>query len=158
MRRPVIDQLVWLAIAIVLSCRHLCAAANLPQPGIISAGEFHTCGIKRDGSVACWGDNGFGQASPPAGTFIQITAGGRKTCGIRRDGTVACWGNNYDGQATPPAGTFIGVSAGENHTCGVKTDGNVICWGSYGSGAIRPSGRPIYSGQRGRRTQLWSKG
>ena len=27
----------------------------------ISAGEYHTCGLKSDGTLACWGSNGFGQ-------------------------------------------------------------------------------------------------
>jgi uncharacterized repeat protein (TIGR01451 family) len=26
---------------------------------------FHTCGLRTDGSLECWGDNGVGQASPP---------------------------------------------------------------------------------------------
>ena len=32
----------------------------------ISSGGFHTCGLMRDnGSVVCWGENEYGQASPP---------------------------------------------------------------------------------------------
>jgi alpha-tubulin suppressor-like RCC1 family protein len=27
----------------------------------IAAGKRHTCALRSDGSVACWGDNGFGQ-------------------------------------------------------------------------------------------------
>ena len=27
----------------------------------ISAGEFHTCGLRQNGTVACWGDNSYGQ-------------------------------------------------------------------------------------------------
>ena len=32
----------------------------------VSAGYFHTCGVRNDGSVACWGDGEHGQATPPA--------------------------------------------------------------------------------------------
>ena len=74
----------------------------------VSAGALHTCGVKRDGSVACWGSNEdlegnvVGQATPPAGEFASISAGALHTCGVKRDGSVACWGLNEDGQSTPP--------------------------------------------------------
>ena len=31
----------------------------------ITAGTFHTCGLREDGGVACWGYDNHGQASPP---------------------------------------------------------------------------------------------
>ena len=45
-----------------------------------------------DGSVACWGNGDFGQATPPAGEFSSVSAGYGYTCGVRTDGAVACWG------------------------------------------------------------------
>ena len=95
----------------------------------VSAGSGHTCGVKTDWSVACWGNNGDGQSTAPTGTFAQVSAGGYHTCGVKTDGSVACWGWNNYGQATAPTGTFAQVSAGFYHTCGVKTDGSVACWG-----------------------------
>ena len=95
----------------------------------VSAGYLHTCGVRTDGTLACWGSNSDGQATPPDGTFSQVSAGGFHTCGVRTDGTLACWGGNSDGQATPPDGTFSQVSAGRFHTCGVRTDGTLACWG-----------------------------
>ncbi len=96
----------------------------------VSAGGIHTCGVRRDGSVACWGnDSDDGRATPPAGEFASVSAGGIHTCGVRRDGAVDCWGDGDYGQATPPSGEFASVSAGEYHTCGVRRDGAVACWG-----------------------------
>ena len=95
----------------------------------VSAGGRHTCGVRRDGSVACWGSNEYGQATPLAGEFASLSAGSNHTCGVRRDGTVICWGDDDYGQATPPAGEFASVSAGDYHTCGVLWDGSVACWG-----------------------------
>ncbi|MCJ7510928.1 MAG: hypothetical protein MUP14_08600, partial [Dehalococcoidia bacterium] len=88
--------------------------------------------------VACWGDNYFKQATPPAGTFSQVSAGYIHTCGVKTDGTVACWGYNADGQATAPTGTFSQVSAGGAHTCGLTTDGTVACWGLNDGGQATP--------------------
>ena len=31
----------------------------------VSSGFTHTCGLRSDGSVACWGDDQYGQATPP---------------------------------------------------------------------------------------------
>jgi alpha-tubulin suppressor-like RCC1 family protein len=104
----------------------------------ISAGWQHTCGVRTDGTMVCWGNNNFGQLASPAGTFTQVSAGEMHTCGVRTDGTLACWGWNGDGQATPPAGTFTQVSAGEMHTCGVKTDGTLACWGNNSFGQATP--------------------
>ena len=59
----------------------------------VSAASGHTCGVRRDGSVASWGINSRGQATPPAGEFASVSAAGGHTCGVRRDGSVACWEN-----------------------------------------------------------------
>ena len=107
----------------------------------ISAGKGHTCGVDAGGSVVCWGDNGDGEATPPAGLFISVSAGGRHTCGLDAGGLVVCWGDNDDGQSTPPAGLFVSVSAGAWHTCGLKGDASIACWGDNNDGqATAPTG------------------
>ena len=45
-------------------------ARSTPPAGIftsVSAGGDHTCGMKADGTVVCWGKNTSGEATPPAG-------------------------------------------------------------------------------------------
>jgi hypothetical protein len=81
------------------------AVGSAIMPETVSAGPGHTCGLKTDGSVACWGLDNYGQSTPPAhsaGAFAQVSAGGYHTCGLKTDGSVACWGDNGDGQSTPP--------------------------------------------------------
>ena len=114
----------------------------------VSAGGLHTCGVRTDGTVACWGSDAYGQASPPAGTFRQVSAGAYSTCGVKTDGTVACWGNS--GQSSAPAGTFRQVSAGNYSTCGVRTDGSLACWGSDGKAGVPTTGhfRQVSVGSR----------
>jgi alpha-tubulin suppressor-like RCC1 family protein len=58
----------------------------------VSAGAYHTCGVRTDDRLACWGYNGSGRASPPPGTFKTVSAGSNYTCGVRTDELVACWG------------------------------------------------------------------
>ena len=90
------------------------------------------------GSVACWGSDYYGQATPPAGSFVSVSAGWDHTCGVRSDGSVTCWGWNESGRSTPPAGSFVSVSAGGFHTCGIRSDGSVACWGSDAAGLSTP--------------------
>ncbi len=103
----------------------------LPQ---VSAGGWHTCGIKGDGTVACWGDDADGQATPPGGIFQQVTAGGEHNCGIKGDGTWLAGVMMIMVRLTPPGGTFQQVSAGGWHTCGIKGDGTLACWGNNAAG------------------------
>jgi Concanavalin A-like lectin/glucanases superfamily/Regulator of chromosome condensation (RCC1) repeat/EGF-like domain/Human growth factor-like EGF len=109
-----------------------CNAASGPGPvAQVSAGEFATCALKTDGTLACWGSNSGGQLNAPGGTFTQVSAGNYHGCALRTDGQVSCWGNNYYGQATPPSGTFTQVVASKNNTsCGIRTGGAVACWGN----------------------------
>lgn len=97
-------------------------AALAPTPVIgmddaiqISAGDAHTCAVRRDGSVWCWGDDLHGQlgrggvggadafsAAPvQVGSLadaVEVRAGGAHTCARTRAGQVYCWGNGSEGQ------------------------------------------------------------
>ena len=124
---------------------YLFMMTNTVLAAVLEAGMFHTCGIQIDNTVVCWGQNRLGQATPPDGTFLQVSAGLKHTCGIQTDKTVTCWGDNKEGQAAPPSGAFLQISAGWYHTCGIRVDNTVACWGSenkendYGQ-AMPPSG------------------
>jgi hypothetical protein len=65
------------------------------------------CAIRVDGTLACWGSEGFDDDSDdelsmraPAGTFTAVTVGGDTACAIRPDGMAVCWGE-YDETARP---------------------------------------------------------
>ena len=105
-------------------------AAEGMVTGSVESGDHHNCGVKTDGSVACWGRNAEGQSTPPAGTFTQVSAGSSHSCGVKTDTSIACWGANGSGQASPPADSFTQVSAGAAHSCGLRTNGSVVCWGN----------------------------
>jgi len=104
----------------------------------VSAGYCHTCGIRDDDSLECWGSNDDGESAPPMGSFSKVSAGKWSTCGLMRDGWLACWGYDYDGLNTPPTGTFTDLSSGDAHSCAVRTDGTIECWGTNLFGASTP--------------------
>ena len=107
----------------------------------VSAGGWHTCALKTDGSVVCWGNNGEGESAVPAGLAptVNITTGQFSTCAASTAGTVACWGDNYYGESTPPALTgAVQVAAGLYHACARISDGTVQCWGRADEGETAP--------------------
>jgi hypothetical protein len=97
----------------------------------VSTGTGHACALASDGWIQCWGDDSFGQSSPPVGRFSQMDVGGDHSCAVNSDGEVQCWGYDNKGQATPPTeGTFVAVSTAEEHSCALDTDGEIVCWSS----------------------------
>ena len=95
----------------------------------VEAGGDHTCAVKLDGGLACWGRNGANQLEAPPGTFTHLSAGTDHTCAVRAEGSLACWGSNTYGRAEAPAGKFVAVSAADDHSCALRSSGSIECWG-----------------------------
>ena len=106
----------------------------------VDAGWWHSCGLRVDGSIDCWGSNPFNQADAPAGQFSGLAAGAHHSCGLRVDGSIDCWGSNALGQANAPPGRFAALAAGWGHTCGLRTDRSLDCWGVNWNGSADPPG------------------
>ena len=120
----------------------LAAGGSFFYGGILDAG--HSLAIRVDGSIACWGMNGVGQAPPDGvpGDFVAIAAGSGHSLALRVDGSIACWGSNRSGQA-PPAGVpgnFVAIAAGDLHSLALRVDGNIACWGLNEDGQAPPAG------------------
>ncbi|MGE4649584.1 MAG: thrombospondin type 3 repeat-containing protein, partial [Myxococcota bacterium] len=108
----------------------------------------HSCGIRFDGSIECWGDTSLGASAPPlAGSsgsgrrFVQVSSGAFHNCARRANGAVECWGEGDAGQTSAPSGAFVHLASGATHSCGLRPDSRVECWGDDGSGVPAPDGR-----------------
>ena len=140
----------------------------------VTVGDRHTCIVKLDGSVWCWGANDLGQlATDPAvtpsspvpvaiagfdtGAAILELRARRHTCALRGDQTLSCWGDNTAMKANPldpaatvlvPAATPAAVPAmhlgvGGTHTCvGRGARQAPTCWGDNSSGQLTSTETP----------------
>ena len=118
----------------------------------VSAGHRHTCAVRSDGVVECWGDNFFEQApasrTPGTGAFAAVDAFGYRSCALRSDGAIECWGQEPTGTTVPAAGTiFTAVATGAAHSCGLRSDGVAQCWG-YDDDGQAPAQRTATTGDR----------
>ena len=93
----------------------------------VSLGEGHSCGLRADATIVCWGDETSGQVDAPGGRFSGVVAGPDFSCGIRANGTRECWGRT--GLLLVPDWPFANVDAGPRHWCGVRSEGTLACWG-----------------------------
>ena len=124
----------------------------------VAAGAAHTCAVRTDGTLWCWGWNLFGQlglgddtdqelpqqvTSPAADGWTLVETGGEHTCALRTH-ALWCWGHNAYGQLgiggttdqvsprrvpVPSRRGWSLVSLGDHHTCATHTGHALYCWG-----------------------------
>jgi alpha-tubulin suppressor-like RCC1 family protein len=99
----------------------------------IAAGRNHNLALCYDGTVVAWGDNSFGQASPPSNltNVVAIAAGYLHSAALCSNGTVVVWGDNTFGQTNVPPGlsNVVAIAAGDFHTLALLSNGTVVGWG-----------------------------
>ena len=128
----------------------------------IAMSPYHTCVIKVEGSLWCWGKNDYGQLgngttfgsfydlSTPEGMvqvdmdrdWQAIAVGPSHTCALKKEGSLWCWGRNTSGElgdgttvtkgepspvSNFPSGSQIAME--QTRTCSIDINGFLWCWG-----------------------------
>lgn len=131
----------------------------------IAAGNDHTCAIRSDGAIFCWGANGSLQCGSStaselhlptelllADDAVQLGLGEVHSCARMTTGEVLCWGSGggadqrlgYDERTTtatpmPVVGltaNAVDLAVGWWYSCVALEDDTVRCWGQNASGEL----------------------
>ncbi len=107
----------------------------------ISAGYYHTVGVKQSGTVVAVGKNDMGQCNVSDwGDIVAVSAGDYHTVGLKENGTIVAVGNNGMGQCNVSDWEdIVAVSAGYLHTVGLISDGMVVAVGKNDMGQCNVS-------------------
>ena len=142
----------------------------------VSSGNYHTCALKTDSTVLCWGRGNNGRlghgstngSSYPAqviasegstdvlSNIVQVSSGGSHTCALKDNGTIFCWGEGGGGrlgngdtaETSHPVGVLeaenstdllsniVQISSGDSYACALSDLGKVWCWGNGDDGQL----------------------
>ena len=68
----------------------------------VSSGEHHTCAVRTDGQLVCFGFSPCGRCDVPTdlGPVLAVAAGAEHTCAVRTDGQLVCFRLTFWGGVT----------------------------------------------------------
>ncbi|HEY7374950.1 MAG TPA: RCC1 domain-containing protein [Polyangia bacterium] len=100
--------------------------------GFLSAGNDGTCGVRTDGTLACWGYFYTYDAPQVAGTVRNVSRQ-LGVAAVLADGSLGLWGAPASVLAGPaPAGVYQQAVVGEDGLCARAATAKVSCWGHAG--------------------------
>jgi len=118
----------------------------------VGAGDHHTCAVRSDQSLWCWGDNEYGQlvadTSPfsfqstpimvSGGQATSLALGSRTTCALGPNQAAYCAGLDVASRRLPVQvpGTWAKGTAGMQSTCALDAAQLMHCWGNNTYGQL----------------------
>lgn len=125
----------------------------------VDTGWYHTCGVRKNKRLFCWGDNTHGQLglgdrrmrTKPTrlpGRWRKVAVEGWTTCAVKKNRSLHCWGRNLLGQVgdgtmvdrsrpvkvAGPAWRRVDVSW--THACAIHRNRSTWCWGNNDRGQL----------------------
>jgi alpha-tubulin suppressor-like RCC1 family protein len=136
-------------------------ALGLERAVVLAAGGDHTCAIRDDGTIACWGGNARGQTGsvplgstsaptdveglPPGDRPVGLALSSESSCAVLASGAVWCWGEGFG----PASGSFsvdplplegianiVQIAATGDGLCVRQRSGVVRCMGGNAYGQL----------------------
>lgn len=160
---PAADQYAWRPPGQVVGLTDVVEVARFSS---------HSCALRTDGTVWCWGSNSSGQLGAPLAGFnsavplrvegltsvTDVAVTNESSCATRTDGTVWCWGFTGNGTVIAPGRTVpvpqqvpgvadaSTVAIGADLACATTRAGAVWCWGGGGADGERGNGATTVGG------------
>lgn len=154
-----------------LSATPVTVDSGLTSVKHIAAGRHHTCAIRDDDTVWCWGRNNQGQlgigslvdsvlpqevdTSGGFGGASALSAGQQHTCARDTSGVGWCWGDGADRrlgdgftQDAQSPNLVVGIgpvtlmATGNKHSCATAASGEAWCWGRGFDGQLGSGDSP----------------
>jgi flagellin-like hook-associated protein FlgL len=114
----------------------------------VAAGNWHTIGLRSNGSVVFLHGGSFVPPEALSGV-VAIAAGDVYSMALKNDGSVIAWGDNTYGQVDVPSGLsgVVAIAAGGTYSLALKNDGSLVGWGNVSVPADALTGNmvPTYS-------------
>lgn len=129
--------------------------AGLGNVRQVFAAYGFACGLKKDATLWCWGENDAGQlgdgtrrtSSKPRRVrglsgVRQVALSTNQSCAVTTSGALWCWPGPGKGQRRlhprriPGLTGVSAVAMGTDHVCAVATGGQVWCWGKNQQGQL----------------------
>jgi alpha-tubulin suppressor-like RCC1 family protein len=124
-----------------------------------ATGSKHSCGIKSEGGLYCWGENDKGELGlrgpqtrfQPTRvgeeTWLAVAVTNGRTCGIEDEGgkgPLSCWGQSKPlgptQKSTPSAldesQEYTTLSLDDDRGCAIRSDQTLWCWGDNRLGKV----------------------
>lgn len=126
----------------------------------VAAHNQHSCAIRGDGKIFCWGQGDEGQIGNSANSdqdlatevstiedAAYVSVGSNTSCAVNTSGMAYCWGQDRNGMLGTNGGgnantpqqvdlisNFIKIETAYSHSCGLTANGRIYCWGDNTNG------------------------
>lgn len=108
--------------------------AGLPPLAAISGLSDAPIGLKNDGTVVAWGNDGFGGYYPPPGGLSNVVAIAKGNMALRSDGTVVGWAGMFSPLGVTLQSNVAAIALGSSHWVTLNRDGTVSAYGDNSNG------------------------
>lgn len=129
MKRPLLISATFVLFILGISLGAILGANDHPPFAAdqISAGTYHTCVLRSDTTIWCWGANERGELGNNR-VSASISTPNLASLPVVNPTTPSSWRHGWPG--------FAEVSAGRSVTCAVRIDGSAWCWGTDFQGQL----------------------